>query len=1010
MQKLLIIPAVSLLFNPLFADQISVVINETAQMDTDTGGYLYLGEKATWGQAGDPALPVEHIQLLLPPDVTEKSIQINLCNEQYDQKTFALLAPLPPNRIRISFTVKDLWPRSQDIEDGRNIRIYNSNVFYPANPIMDYSVGQIRGWKILTVTVALLKYNPVLQQVQRLRSGMLTVDYSRKHTGQSITQEMGQTKISGQEWIKPLVQNYEEMSGEYLDPGAQLATTGQVRGYALITTYKTAVSSMVLRDFVHSKNQRGFRCYIVTEYDWGGGKGDTAAENIRRWLQSNYLGLNIEYVLLIGNPNPQNGDIPMKLLLKPDFTEDGHFPAIPSDIYYSDLTGNWDLDKDGFFGEREDDVGPGGIDLNADVLVGRIPHYGDINILDKILKKSIFYENEQNPAWRCNTLLAMDSLDSSTPGYDLGEAIKDSILAPAALDCYRIYTKLPKTSQPAEKTPCSYENVYSAWSTSPFGLVVWSAHGKTNIATNVLTMDYAAGLPDIYPAICFQNSCFNANPYSEDNLAFQVLKTGAIATISATDIATYMPGPFIPEFKNSRSMAFEFVRQVMRERKDTAHALDDIRRYYNYRYRFRDVLSHVIYGDPSLGLYTCKIRPNIAVFKDQVQIYHNDEIDLGELERGSAKKITFRLYNHNAASLVLEGRAPVKTSDNARLAYKAVDKIPPGQYTSFDILFDIRYPQEYRITVSVSDYVQFSPTLSFAILARGVSSSQPDPAKKFWGVFSTGDEKGFNFWTGSVKVGTSEPWLITLKETIDDSALSSCWIKAEEYAPDVTTFSGARKGEIIFEITDSGFKRRFQHVRVSQAPFYPVPIGTSEKKAFMYWPEQVAARCSMIEIKQSLRHGDGLNKRFCIKVSDDEQIFDEFCQLVGNSDSSAVFTIVEHHPDGTAREYAPFRIQRNGIFKNDGKWLVVKPNYPNPFKTSTNIPYILKRPAIVNIEIFNLKGQRVRRLRNEGHEPGYYQAAWDGVDDNGKVSASGTFFCVFQSNSYRTVHKVTFIK
>ena len=45
---------------------------------------------------------------------------------------------------------------------------------------------------------------------------------------------------------------------------------------------------------------------------------------------------------------------------------------IPTDYYYADLTGNWDYDGDGFYGERGQDT----VDFTPEVIVGRIPTDG----------------------------------------------------------------------------------------------------------------------------------------------------------------------------------------------------------------------------------------------------------------------------------------------------------------------------------------------------------------------------------------------------------------------------------------------------------------------------------------------------------------------------------------------------------------------------------------------------------------------------------------------------------
>ena len=66
-------------------------------------------------------------------------------------------------------------------------------------------------------------------------------------------------------------------------------------------------------------------------------------------------------------------------------------------------------------------------------------------------------------------------------------------------------------------------------------------------------------------------------------------------------------------------------------------------------------------------------------------------------------------------------------------------------------------------------------------------------------------------------------------------------------------------------------------------------------------------------------------------------------------------------------------------------------NYPNPFNTETTIPYNLSRDQHVELVIYNILGQQVRRLVDEIQPPGLYQAAWDGTDSRSKPVSSGVY-------------------
>ena len=63
--------------------------------------------------------------------------------------------------------------------------------------------------------------------------------------------------------------------------------------YAIITTSEIAANSKELSDFVAWKQGIGYSAALVTEAEWGGGVGDTAAEHIRAWLSANYAARGI---------------------------------------------------------------------------------------------------------------------------------------------------------------------------------------------------------------------------------------------------------------------------------------------------------------------------------------------------------------------------------------------------------------------------------------------------------------------------------------------------------------------------------------------------------------------------------------------------------------------------------------------------------------------------------------------------------------------------------------------
>ena len=66
-------------------------------------------------------------------------------------------------------------------------------------------------------------------------------------------------------------------------------------------------------------------------------------------------------------------------------------------------------------------------------------------------------------------------------------------------------------------------------------------------------------------------------------------------------------------------------------------------------------------------------------------------------------------------------------------------------------------------------------------------------------------------------------------------------------------------------------------------------------------------------------------------------------------------------------------------------------NYPNPFNAATALRYSVPTPARVRLSIYNIAGQRVATLLDEGRPAGEYLVRWSGVNDRGAPLASGAY-------------------
>jgi len=87
------------------------------------------------------------------------------------------------------------------------------------------------------------------------------------------------------------------------------------------------------------------------------------------------------------------------------------------------------------------------------------------------------------------------------------------------------------------------------------------------------------------------------------------------------------------------------------------------------------------------------------------------------------------------------------------------------------------------------------------------------------------------------------------------------------------------------------------------------------------------------------------------------------------------------------------------------------PPYPNPFRSRTMLKMTVNEDGKVAMNIYNIKGQKVRTLLNERKDVGIYQIVWDGKNDKGVSVASGIYTIeVKHGNKKVGVTKVSYIK
>jgi len=85
-------------------------------------------------------------------------------------------------------------------------------------------------------------------------------------------------------------------------------------------------------------------------------------------------------------------------------------------------------------------------------------------------------------------------------------------------------------------------------------------------------------------------------------------------------------------------------------------------------------------------------------------------------------------------------------------------------------------------------------------------------------------------------------------------------------------------------------------------------------------------------------------------------------------------------------------------------------NMPNPFNPSTKIHYEIAQGGNASLRIYDVSGGLVRTLVDRSHNPGNYDARWDGLDLHGRPVASGVYFYRLETNSFVQTRRMVLLK
>lgn len=615
----LAIPLSIFLAATTYGDEISFPLNsDKCHMISGTEKATFEGYEFLTEHSGRPKVPGFTYTFLLPPDADLASVTVSIENEDI-------------THIRNRVTVEKGTGYAnalQNLPEDKSQQMRSG--FYPESFARVLTTGTLGNCKLVTCRFTPFQQDTTTKEFRKLNSGTMKLNYSLGGETQGSTILPWKVKD-----LKRFTENFSEMSSSY-----EIPQLGEEPHMVILTTNATVSGSSELANYIQSKEDNGFKISLITEDQWGGSNWDKA-DDIRQWLQSNYEQEQISYLLLIGDPTPTEGDVPMKMTL-PMATPIGN--DCPTDYYYAELTGNWDLNGNAWCGEGSLDLGVGGCENFPEISVGRIPVYNsDYATLDNILKKTIAYtEADSNSIeWRENILMPVEPSDFMTPAYQFAEAIKADFADPLGWGTFRIYAESYGDTIP-DLSPTTIENVTKSWQENPYGACVWKTHGNEDLAKKIMDSEHAKLLNDEYPSLIFQGSCLNGKPEDANNLGYALLKNGAIATISSTRLSLYKMGQTDPrDIKMTNlGMCYYFGQYIIQDKLAIGDALNRLKTEIDGDFRglWLNYCDYNVYGDPTVGIESSKGHSVAALHESDVPSMH-----IGQNRKG----ITLHVGNLN---------------------------------------------------------------------------------------------------------------------------------------------------------------------------------------------------------------------------------------------------------------------------------------------------------------------------------------------------------------------------
>jgi hypothetical protein len=356
------------------------------------------------GHPGAPVLPLQPVRLLLPQGTVLDRVEIVTDPVRPLEGVYRLP---PSQRPHVLSRPEERTPTPPDP------KIYGAGGVYPKQVRSEPVIQWCRGYQILYLNLFPLRYEPVHQKLYYTPRMTVRVFTKPGHASSDIMRCRG--LLQDRAWVKGAVQN-PDLAAAYRSSRAPLGPSGKNgpsmktgpnlpepnpyvgshHPYVIITSEELAADPgpnnfQALLDHRRARGLPGMIKTVEEIYEKFDGQDEQ--EKIRNFCRHAYSQWGAQYILLGGDGNAVNPGciIPARGMW---VTGEGYIEKnLKSDLYYSNLDGSFNENGNSKWGELDDGLDGGDVDLLSELFVGRAPvQNGDE--LHRFVAKTIAYEND----------------------------------------------------------------------------------------------------------------------------------------------------------------------------------------------------------------------------------------------------------------------------------------------------------------------------------------------------------------------------------------------------------------------------------------------------------------------------------------------------------------------------------------------------------------------------------------------------------------------------------------